>query len=282
MVRADATYRDTPCRFGGERRLRADDGHEGERETTMRHGQGEKPETYHLVCPVCSALPGTSCIEDDQELATIHPSRRLSIAERNHRRHASGWEPPELAERHRKEHAAKVARAALFDPRLGPGVTAALEGRRPRNPIEPHRGPWSVNDAIHDVRRSPVEAGAADAKMSIGGLPAERDTWTWFAAYLGGFGEGAAVPRQILRDIACQRWPAAAGGPVPPSRARQHRRRMEGRPGGSSKGRRSSHKLTEHLRSFEELGLIRRDHARDMVIITDPGGLRRLADAPGP
>lgn len=57
---------------------------------------------------------------------------------------------------------------------------------------------------------------------------------------------------------------------------------MEGRRGGSSKGRWSSRKLTEHLRSFEELGLIRQDHARDMVIITDPGGLRRLADAPSP
>ena len=69
---------------------------------------------------------------------------------------------------------------------------------------------------------------------------------------------------------------------MPPGRARQLRRRIEGRRGGSSKGRWSSRKLTEHLRSFEELGLIRQDHARDMVIITDPGGLRRLADAPSP
>jgi len=243
----------------------------------MRDRQSEKPETCALTCPVCGALPGTSCIEDDRELAEIHPSRQISIAERNYRRHASGWEPPELAERRRR---AQAARAALFDPRLGPGVTAALAGHRPRNPIEPHRGPWSLNDPIQDVRRSPVDAGAAEAKASPDGRSADEDTWTWFAAYLAGFGDGAAVPRQILRDIANQRWPAAADGPMPPSRARQRRRRIEGRRGGSSKGRRSSHALTRHLRSFEELGLIRRDHARDMVIITDPGGLRRLADAP--
>jgi hypothetical protein len=256
-------------------------GVEGSREATMRDRQDGKPETSHLTCPVCGALPGTSCIEDDRELAQVHPSRRMSIAERNYRLRASGWEPPELAERRRREQAVKVARALLFDPRLGPGVTAALAGRRPRNPIEPHRGPGSLDDATHDVRRSPVNAGAAEAKPSLVGRPADEDTWTWFAAYLAGFGEGAAVPRQILRDIANQRWPAAAGGTVPPSRARQHRRRIEGRPGGSSKGRRSSHTLTRHLRSFEDLGLIRRDHARDMVIITDPGGLRRLADVPG-
>ena len=39
---------------------------------------------------------------------------------------------------------------------------------------------------------------------------------------------------------------------------------MEGH-SGPSKGRRSSQKLADHLRSFEELGLIRRDNARDAV-----------------
>ena len=68
----------------------------------MRDRQSEKPETCALTCPVCGALPGTSCIEDDRELAEIHPSRQISIAERNYRRHASGWEPPELAERRRR------------------------------------------------------------------------------------------------------------------------------------------------------------------------------------
>jgi hypothetical protein len=272
-----ARCRDTLCRFIGKRRFRADDWHEGGRETNMRNRQGEESETYHLTCPVCSALPGTSCIDEGyQELAKVHPSRRISIAERNRRHAASGWEPPELAERHRREHDAKVARAPLFNPRLGPGVTAALEGRRPRNPIEPHRGPWSMQDAIQEPASSPRDAGAAEAGMSPGGLPADGDTCSWFAAYLGGFPEDAAVPRQKLRDIAHEKWPE--DGPMPPSRARQRRHRMEGRSGRSSTGRRSSHKLTEHLRSFEELGLIRRDNARDMVIITDPDGLRRLAD----
>ena len=49
---------------------------------------------------------------------------------------------------------------------------------------------------------------------------------------------------------------------------------------GLSKGRRSSQKLADHLRSFEELGFIQRESARDIVIVTDPAGLRRLADSP--
>ena len=60
---------------------------------------GGEFETYHLTCPVCGALPGTSCMEDFQELERVHPSRRMSVAERNRRHAASGWEPPELAER---------------------------------------------------------------------------------------------------------------------------------------------------------------------------------------
>jgi hypothetical protein len=52
-------------------------------------------EVHHLMCPVCGALPGTTCIEDDQEQQRVHPSRRLSIAERNYRS-AEGWLPPEL------------------------------------------------------------------------------------------------------------------------------------------------------------------------------------------
>ena len=107
----------------------------------MRDRQGGHFETHHLTCPVRWALPGTSCIDEEyHELVIVHPSRRLSVAERN-RRCANGWEPPELAERRRREHDAKVARAALLDPELGPGVTAALQGRRPRNPVEPRRGP---------------------------------------------------------------------------------------------------------------------------------------------
>ena len=78
----------------------------------MRNRRGEQIETYHLVWPVCSALPGTSCID----------------------------------------HAAKVARAPLFDPKL---VSAAPQGRRPRNSIEPHGGPWSVPDADQEPASSP-------------------------------------------------------------------------------------------------------------------------------
>jgi hypothetical protein len=59
--------------------------------------------------------------------------------------------------------------------------------------------------------------------------------------------------------------------------ARQLRQRAEGR-SGSSKGRRSSHHLASHLKALEDLGLIRRDHARDAVIVTSPAGLRRLAE----
>ncbi|WP_149264385.1 hypothetical protein [Actinomadura sp. K4S16] len=54
--------------------------------------------TWHLMCPVCGALPGTSCVQDGQEQRALHPSRRLSIQERN-RRAAAGWVPPELAVR---------------------------------------------------------------------------------------------------------------------------------------------------------------------------------------
>jgi hypothetical protein len=67
--------------------------------------------------------------------------------------------------------------------------------------------------------------------------------------------------------------------PLRLSPARQAQRRMEGR-GGTSKGRRSSGKLAGHLRSFEDLGLIRRSSRLDAVIIADPAGLRRLADTP--
>jgi hypothetical protein len=86
-------------------------------------------ETHHLMCMVCGALPGTTCIDGDQELAQVHPSRRMSIAERNWRSR-NGWEPPELVERRRERRAEEAARAALFDPRLGPGVATVLKGGR--------------------------------------------------------------------------------------------------------------------------------------------------------
>src|SRR6266496_4182269 len=90
-------------------------------------------ETYHLPCMVCGALPGITCVDDDQERAEVHPSRRMSIAERNWRS-GNGWEPPELVARRRLRHREVTARAALFDPRLGPAAATAPQARRPPLP----------------------------------------------------------------------------------------------------------------------------------------------------
>jgi hypothetical protein len=91
-------------------------------------------ETYHLTCMVCGALPGMTCVDGDQERAEVHPSRRMSITERNWRAR-NGWEPPELVERRRRRRAEEMVRAPLFDPRLGPGVAAVLKaGRVTRRP----------------------------------------------------------------------------------------------------------------------------------------------------
>jgi hypothetical protein len=89
----------------------------------------EKFETHHLTCMVCGALPGITCVDGDQERAEVHPSRRLSIAERNWRSR-NGWEPPELVERRRARQAEVVQRAPLFNPRFGPGVVTVLNGKR--------------------------------------------------------------------------------------------------------------------------------------------------------
>ena len=120
----------------------------------------------------------------------------------------------------------------------------------------------------------------AEADTSAGGLLAAGDVWGWLAMYLGLYPEGVAVPRQVLRDIADERWIDAGNGPVSLSRARNLRRRIEGRSTSATKGRRSSKKLAAHLKTIEELGLIRRDNARDAIIITAPDGLRRLGDTP--
>jgi hypothetical protein len=94
-------------------------------------------EIHHLICMVCGALPGTTCIDDDyQELAEVHPSRRVSIQERN-RRFAEGWVPPEVAERRRKRQARELARAPLFDPRLGPGAKAVGKAMRKTELVAP-------------------------------------------------------------------------------------------------------------------------------------------------
>lgn len=122
---------------------------------------------------------------------------------------------------------------------------------------------------------SPAGEGAAAGTASPRG---DGDARGWLAGYLGRFPRDAAVPRGKLRNIAGTRWPDAADRPLPLSQSRQPHRRMEGR-SGPDKGRRSSQKLADCLRSFEELGLIRRDNAQDTVIITDPAGLLKLAGA---
>ena len=76
----------------------------------MGTGQDSTCETHQLMCVVCGALPGTTCLDEDlRELAEVHPSRRLTIAERNWRTR-NGWEPPELAAR--RERGAAPARPA--------------------------------------------------------------------------------------------------------------------------------------------------------------------------
>lgn len=122
----------------------------------MRFDQ-DKFETHHLTCMVCGALPGTTCIDDDyQELPQVHPSRRMSLGERNWR-FGQGWQPPELAEKYRKQRAAEAARAALFDPRLGPGVKAVLEGQgRARRPAVLLA--WSAQMKPTCAQRSPEGA----------------------------------------------------------------------------------------------------------------------------
>jgi hypothetical protein len=57
-------------------------------------------ETHHLMCMVCGALPGTTCLDEDlRELELVHPSRRLTIAERNWRTRNAGnrWNSPGAA-----------------------------------------------------------------------------------------------------------------------------------------------------------------------------------------
>ena len=227
----------------------------------MRSRRGGEPETYHLTCPVCGALPGTSCIENYQERERVHPSRKMSVAERN-RRAANGWEPPELTERRLRERGAQGAGA----PQRSTG--AVLDGRA-APAARSHQAPGST--------RRPAAAGAGPARDEdvpapwAGTLPpvTGESSWAWFAAYLGGFPEDTAVPRRQLRDAASVRWPGTEASPLRVTPGRQLHLRVEGRPS-SSKGRRSSHHLAGHLKTYEDLGLVRRDHARDVVIVTDP------------
>ena len=95
----------------------------------------DKSETHHLVCMVCGAFPGTACIDRDfHELPQVHPSRRMSISERNWRSR-QGWQPPELVEQQRTRLKQQAARAALFDPRLGPDAKAVQKAQRRDRPL---------------------------------------------------------------------------------------------------------------------------------------------------
>jgi hypothetical protein len=238
----------------------------------MRNHRGGESEVYHLTCPVCGTLPGTSCLEDYQELGRIHPSRRISVAERSRRHAASGWEPPELTERRLKRRDAEPASAP---PAPGPAPRARAKRRKPGvTGQEPYLGTWkSAREQIWLAAGARGEAGTGTANLG------DDSVRGWFAGYLGTFPRDAVVPRWKLRNTATAIWLDIDDGPLLLSPARRLHRRTAGH-GGSSKGRRSSQKLADHLRGFEELGLIRRDHARDTVIVTNPAGLLRLAAVP--
>ena len=170
----------------------------------MRSRRGDEPETYYLTCPVCGALPGTSCIEDYQELARVHPSRRMSVAERNRRHAATGWEPPELA-------GLRLRERGTGGTALSPHGAGTAPGGRPAQGAEPCGEPGTARPsatpapgpACHEDRTTP-RAGTQDPG-------ADETARTWFAAYLGGFPEHAAVPRWQLRDAAGTRWPGTNG-----------------------------------------------------------------------
>lgn len=245
--------------------------------------QGKDPETYHLTCPICSVLPQTSSIDDhNQELTDVHSSRRVRIAERYHSRHVTGWKTPELAECQRREYETPISKESLSDLKPGLDAAAVLWDRRPRGSAEPTGGPGIVSDTIPVTANDPESTSPAAARGGAAAEnscpPAIEDARDWLAGYLGQYPKGVAVPRQILRDIADRRWTAADSGPVPISQAQRLRLLMEGRSATMTKGRRSSKRLTSCLRSLEAIGLISRDNARDAIIITDPGALRRLGD----
>lgn len=238
----------------------------------MRWRRGDEPETYHLTCPVCGALPGTSCTEDFQELERVHPSRRMSVDERNRRHAASGWEPPELAER----RLGNPDTANVQGLQRAVGASQETCGRR-EAVASPRREPGSVARAARADPGFRSDGGEAWAVADSSGLTAETNDRAWLAAYLGAFPPGTSVPRSQLRGVANARWQGWDDASLRVSPARRVERLSSGR-GGSSKGRRSSQKLSEHLRRLEDLGLIWRDGTRDAVVVADPAGLRQLAD----
>lgn len=220
-----------------------------------RRQEDNAAETYRLTCPVCGALPGTTCLDEEyQELERVHPSRKMSVAERN-RRSADGWMPPELAEREQARREAALARAPLFGAQLrraaadGNRVRAAVPARRPRKAARP----------------------AAPARSGPGRREQQQARTMALAAFLSRFPAGTPVPRRELRDLARRQWGGlqdqAAGG----------HRGGPGRRAGAGKGSMTAMLLAESLRMLESDGLVVRDPAADAVIVSDPGGLRAAA-----
>lgn len=167
----------------------------------MRGRRGDEPETYHLTCPVCGALPGTSCIEEFQELQRVHPSRRMSVAERNRRHAATGWEPPELAERRPGKPDAGNASAPSPDADLGFAGRRRQCPRRAGNP----RALW-----VRPGRATASPVARARRRLGWTSPTGSRERFTHL---VGG------VPR---------RFPPGRGRPAP-SAAGHREREMAGR-----------------------------------------------------
>ena len=93
----------------------------------MRTGEDSAAgETHQLMCMVCGALPGTTCLDEDlRERQLVRPSRRLTIAERNWRTR-NGWEPPGLAQR--RERIRRGHGGYPSDPGLLSGAFRTLRG----------------------------------------------------------------------------------------------------------------------------------------------------------
>jgi hypothetical protein len=99
--------------------------------------KSEESETHHLTCPVCGALPGTTCVDGDfHDRPQVHPSRRMTISERNWRTQ-QGWQPPELAKEKRRREKQGTALSVLFDPRIRTDTKAVRKALSRRRQVSP-------------------------------------------------------------------------------------------------------------------------------------------------